>query len=125
MRRAGRAEPFPWFLLGVDATLDKSFQGNLSVNDFHAMVMAALQGLGVACVPLPLVVPLFRTGQLKPVLTQHIDPQYLVYLHYPNRKNLPARTRAFTDFVLERLGREPDLQTPHLELVGPFVRTVG
>ncbi len=124
MRLTGRAEPFPWFLLGVDATLDKSFQGNLSVNDFHALVTAALQGLGLICAPLPLVMPLFRAGQLKPLLTQHIDPQYLVYLHYPNRKNLPARTRTFTDFVLERLSREPDLNTPHQELVAPFGRSL-
>ena len=57
---------------------------------------------------------------MSPVLTEAIDSKIGVYVHYPNRKNLPARTRAFVDFVLERLGRERDLQTPHRDLVAPF-----
>jgi hypothetical protein len=44
-----------------------------------------------------------------------------VYLHYPNRKNLPERTRVFVDFALKRLANEPDLQTKHRELVAPFI----
>jgi DNA-binding transcriptional LysR family regulator len=121
LRRPGRKEPFPWFLRGVDSALDKSFQGNFSVNDFYAMLVAASQGQGLVCVPLPLAMPLFRAGQLRPVLTEYIDPQYVVYLHYPNRKNLPERTRVFVDFALKRLANEPDLQTAHQELVAPFI----
>jgi DNA-binding transcriptional LysR family regulator len=123
LRRPGRQEPFPWFLLGMDSALDKSLQGNFSVTDFHAVMSAAAQGQGLACVPLPMAMPLFRTGQLKPVLTEHIDPQFIVYVHYPNRKNLPERTRTFVDFVLKRLSDELDLQTNHQELVAPFVST--
>ena len=82
--------------------------------------MAGVQGQGLICAPLPLVMPLFRPGQLRPVLTEHIDSKIEVYVHYPNRKNLPGRTRVFVEFVLERLGRERDLQTPHHELVAPF-----
>ncbi len=121
LRRANRQEPFPWFLLGMNPPLDKSLQGNFSVSDFHAVLTAAVQGQGLACVPLPMAMPLFRAALLKPVLTEHIDSQYVMYLHYPNRKNLPARTRAFVDFALKRLGAVPDLQTTHQELVAPFV----
>jgi DNA-binding transcriptional LysR family regulator len=120
LRRVGRDEPFPWLLSGMDSKTDKQIQGNFLVNDFSAMVMAGVQGQGLICAPLPLVMPLFRSGQLRPVLTERIDSKIGVYVHYPNRKNLPARTRAFVDFVLERLGRERDLQTPHGELVAPF-----
>jgi hypothetical protein len=44
-----------------------------------------------------------------------------MYLHYPNRKNLPARTRVFVDFVLEQLRNEPDLQKTPQELVAPYI----
>jgi DNA-binding transcriptional LysR family regulator len=121
LRRAGRDEPFPWLLSGLDSKTDALLQGNFLVNDFSALVMAGVQGQGVLCAPLPLVMPMFRSGQLQPLLATHIDPKIGVYVHYPNRKNLPARTRAFVDFVIDRLGRERDLQTPHRDLVAPFV----
>jgi DNA-binding transcriptional LysR family regulator len=122
LRRAGREEPFPWMLTGLDKKTDELIQGNFLANDFAALVLAAVQGQGLICSPLPLVMPLFRSGQLSPVLTEFIDPKVTVYIHYPNRKNVPARTRALVDFLIERLGRETDLQTAHRELVAPFVR---
>jgi DNA-binding transcriptional LysR family regulator len=121
LRRIGREEPFPWLISGVDGKTEALIQGNFLVNDFSAMVMAAVQAQGVICAPLPLVMPFFRSGQLRPVLTEFIDSKVGAYVHYPNRKNLPARTRAFVEFVMERLGRERDLQTPHKELLAPFV----
>jgi DNA-binding transcriptional LysR family regulator len=120
LRRVGRDDAFAWMLSGLDSKTDKLIQGNFLVNDFTALVTAAVQGQGIICAPLPLVMPLFRSGQLRPVLIDKVDPKIGVYVHYPNRKNLPARTRAFVDFVLERLGQEPDLQTPHQELLAPF-----
>jgi DNA-binding transcriptional LysR family regulator len=120
--RAGSGEPMPWLLKGWDTRIDKLTHGNLLVNDFAAMVMAAVQGQGLVCAPLQMVMPLFRAGQLRPVLTDCIEPRLQVYLHYPNRKNLPARTRSFVDFVLDRLQREDDLHTPPSVLVAPFIK---
>jgi DNA-binding transcriptional LysR family regulator len=122
LSRPGSRDPMPWFLKDCDAKVNQLIQGKLLVNDFAALVMAAVQGQGLVCVPLQMVMPLFRAGQLRPVLTDCIDPKFEVYLYYPNRKNLPARTRSFIDFVLDRLHNEPDLQTPHDVLVAPFVK---
>ena len=33
----------------------------------------------------------------------------LLYHYYPSRKQLPARVRAFVDFVVEGLAQHPDL----------------
>jgi DNA-binding transcriptional LysR family regulator len=120
LRWPGRAEPVPWFVKG-GAAIESMLRGNFSVTDFYALLAAAAQGQGLACLPLPLAMPLFRAGQLKPVLTHAVDAQYMMYLHYPSRKSLPARTRAFVEFVLEYLKREPDLQTHHIQLLAPFV----
>jgi DNA-binding transcriptional LysR family regulator len=121
LRRRGRLEPLPWLVQGVDAVFDKTLKGNFSVNDFQALLLAAAQGQGLAYVPLPLAMPLLRSGELKPVMAEQIDSKLTVYLHYPNRKNLPARTRAFVEFTLKRLGLEPDLQTSAQELLAPFI----
>ena len=111
----------PWALKGMTETLGKNIHGSVMVSDFAAAVQAAHCGLGLVCVPLPLAMPLFRSGELRPLLTQLIVPRLEVYLHYPNRKNLPNRTRVFVDFVLEALRQEPDLQTDAQALVAPFV----
>jgi DNA-binding transcriptional LysR family regulator len=122
LRRSGRENPMQWRLQGNNSHTDKRIQGNFFVNDFAALAQAAIQNQGLICVPLALAMPLFRAGQLRPVLTDHIDPTLTVYLHYPNRKNLPARTRSFIDFALERLRLEQDLQMPFAELVAPFIK---
>lgn len=124
LSRTGSHDPMPWMLRGADANVNKLIGGNLVVNDFAALVMAAVQGQGLVCLPLPLVMPLFRSGQLRPVLTDLIDPRVEVYLYYPNRKNLPSRTRSFVDFVLNRLKQEDDLQTAHDVLVAPFAKVI-
>jgi DNA-binding transcriptional LysR family regulator len=122
LSRAGSRDPMPWFLKGVDAAVDSQITGNLMLNDFAALMAAAAQGQGLVCVPLQMAMPLFRSGHLRPVLADCIDPRFEVYLYYPNRKNLPARTRSFVDFVLAQLEHNDDLHTAHEVLVAPFVK---
>jgi DNA-binding transcriptional LysR family regulator len=121
LSRVGLADPMPWFLRGMTPELGQTLSGPLQTNDFSALVAAAVLGQGLACVPLPLVMPLFRSGQLRPVLMDCIRTDLDVYLHYPNRKNLPARTRALLEFLVDQLRREPDLQTDVPSLIAPFV----
>jgi DNA-binding transcriptional LysR family regulator len=123
LSRAGSHEPMPWFLKGCDTTLDRQIIGNLLINDFSSLITAAMNGQGLACVPLPLAMPFFRSGDLKPVLTDLIESKIHVYLYYPNRQNLPARTRSLIDFILEQLKQETDLQTPAQQLLAPFIKT--
>lgn len=121
LSRPGSSEPMPWFLKGCDAKLDRQITGNLLVNDFSSLLAAAKQSQGLVCVPLPLAMPLFRSNQLHPVLTTFIESKIQVYLYYPNRQNLPARTRSLIDFILEQLKLERDLQTPVQQLIAPFI----
>lgn len=120
LSRIGSKEPMPWFLMGSDAKLDASFRGNLRCNDFLALQTAVSQGAGLACVPLPLVMPDIRKGRLIPVLKQFISTDLVAYLYYPNRKNLPARTRSFVDYVLAALEKEKDLHTPPQQLLAEY-----
>jgi DNA-binding transcriptional LysR family regulator len=101
----------------------QALKGNLYVNTMAALVAAAVAGQGLVCVPLPLVMPLLRAGQLAPALPEWVEPKVSVYLHYLNRKNLPARTRVFVEFVLARLREHADLQTPAQALLAPFAAT--
>jgi DNA-binding transcriptional LysR family regulator len=123
LSRIGSREPMPWFLTGLlDGKSDISIGGNLTLNDFSALQTAAMQGLGLACVPLPLAMPEIRRGRLVPVLTSYINTDLLVYLYYPNRKNLPTRTRSFVDYVLAALEKEKDLHTAPQEMLATYQR---
>jgi DNA-binding transcriptional LysR family regulator len=62
--------------------------------------------LGLSCVPLPLAMPDIRAGRLIPMLASFIRADLLVYLCYPNRKNLPCRPHSFVDFALYDLYRK-------------------
>jgi DNA-binding transcriptional LysR family regulator len=121
LRRPGSAKAMPWIVQGLSSALAAQLHGNFFASDFSALLSAAVQHQGLACVPLPLAMPLFRNAQLRPVLTRFVDAQLIAYLYYPNRKNLAMRTRCLVDFVLEKLAQEKDLQTPHGLLLAPFV----
>ena len=120
LSRIGSKEPMPWFLTGNDAAQDAQIRGNLILNDFSALQTAAIQGAGLACIPLPLAMPSIRQSQLMPVLVASINTDLVVYLYYPNRKNLPARTRTFVDYVLAELEKEKDLHTSPAQLLAPY-----
>lgn len=122
LSRINSHDPMAWFLKGNDAVSDASISGNLLLNDFAALQAAAVQGLGLSCVPLPLAMPDIRAGRLIPVLTQLIRTDLLVYLYYPSRENLPGRTRSFVNFVLSALEKEKDLHTEPGLLLSPFMK---
>jgi DNA-binding transcriptional LysR family regulator len=81
----------------------------LVLNDPQALLRACLDGVGIAQLPLPLVLPALRNGSLQVLLPHHAPDDLQIYLYYPSRKQLPARVRAFVDFVVEGLAQHPDL----------------
>jgi DNA-binding transcriptional LysR family regulator len=89
----------------------------LAVNDPQALLRACVDGLGIAQLPLPMVLAALRSGALQVVLPQHSPDGLQIYLYYPSRKHVPARVRAFVDFIIEGLAQHPDLMAavPGLE----------
>ncbi|WP_342246560.1 LysR family transcriptional regulator [Pseudomonas sp. OTU5201] len=78
----------------------------LMLNDPAAMREAALLGLGVALLAVPDVLPWLERGQLVRLLPQWYADAGTIALYYPSRSLLPAKTRAFIDFLTEHFQRE-------------------
>jgi len=116
---AGRA--LNWSLGPGRIAVSPPVSGNFLTHDITTLVAAAVHGQGLALAPLPLVLPLFRTGALKPVLPECVSPAARIYIHYVSRKNLPARVKVFVNFMLERLRSNPDLTSDPQVLLAPFV----
>jgi LysR family transcriptional regulator, transcriptional activator for dmlA len=122
LRRSAPAGALAWRLGPERAPASPPVSGNFLANDATTLATAAVHGQGLAFVPLPLVLPLFRSGALIPVHMDWISQPAQLFMHYPNRRHLPARVRCFVKFMLGRFRENPDLTSDPRALVAPFLR---
>jgi DNA-binding transcriptional LysR family regulator len=109
-----------WRLGPSREAVNPPVHGTLIANDFNGLEQAALSGIGLFNAPLPLVMPHFRNGLLRPVLPQCRSSGLSIYLYYRSRRNQPARIRVFVDFLLEALRAHPDLVSDPIKLCAPY-----
>jgi DNA-binding transcriptional LysR family regulator len=74
----------------------------LILSDPEAIAQAARLGLGVALLPMPFAFAPIQSGELVRLLPGWYSDAGPLSLYYPSRRMLPAKTRVFIDFVLER-----------------------
>jgi DNA-binding transcriptional LysR family regulator len=86
-----------------------SLAGHLVCSDYRSLLAACEAGLGIAQIPQPMALDAFKAGRLKLLLADHTLQGLQLFIHYPSRRQLPARVRAFVDFAVELLGGHPDL----------------
>jgi DNA-binding transcriptional LysR family regulator len=112
---SGQAQPMP-FILQARRDGARSLQllptagvCRLACNDYRSLLHACISGLGIAQLPQPLALDSLRSGALRSVLPTHAPEGWQLFLHFPSRKQLPARVRAFVDFCIEHFGGHADL----------------
>jgi DNA-binding transcriptional LysR family regulator len=81
--------------------------GNLQVNHGDGLRTAAVAGLGVALLPTFIVGDDLRAGRLRPLLPGHRTRELSIYAVYPERRHLPAKVRAFVDFLVATFAGQP------------------
>jgi DNA-binding transcriptional LysR family regulator len=104
MRRSsptGRVRP--WTLrTRRSAEQPVSCRPRLILSDPEAIAEAARLGLGVALVPMPFAFAHIQSGELLRLLPGWYSDAGPISIYYPTRSMLPAKTRAFVEFVLDR-----------------------
>lgn len=83
--------------------------GTLILNDPEGICHAVVDGRGLGQIPGFLAVPLIEARKLKPVLLDYLSQSRAIYVCYSTRKYLAPRTRAFVDFLVEKLKDNPKL----------------
>ena len=88
-----------WHFAGPDGEQVVRVSGNLETNNVVVMRMAAILGEGLMCVPLFMVAPEIKSGQLAPILTKFTPFEFSMDALYPHRRHLSAKVRSFLDLV--------------------------
>lgn len=86
-------------------------QPTLTLSDTDLVGDAAVSGMGIARMALHFAWPHLQAGKLKLILMPFNDPSAReMVIHYPHREHVAPRVKAFVEFMLGALAREPSLQ---------------
>ena len=94
----------PWTLRSRRSSAEQpvACRPRLIFSDPESIADAVRRGLGVALLPMPFAFDLVRSGELLRLLPGWYSDAGPLSLYYPSRRMLPAKTRVFVDFVVER-----------------------
>jgi DNA-binding transcriptional LysR family regulator len=92
--------PFEWELHRGRRIVKVPTNGRIIVSDIITMHSLCLAGYGIVQVMENAVSRLLRQGKLIDLFPDWPDERFPFYAVYPSRKHLPAKTRAFLDFVV-------------------------
>ncbi|PTL75534.1 LysR family transcriptional regulator [Vitiosangium sp. GDMCC 1.1324] len=76
------------------------------LDDPEALARSAVMGLGVALVVMPHALPYLESGELVRLLPGWYADAGPISLYFASQKLLPAKTRAFVDFVVDQFRRQ-------------------
>jgi len=100
--QTGRVRPWGLSHRGGKGQAPIELGERMYMSDPEAACHAALQGLGITLVSMQHAVPYLDDGRLLRVLPDWYVDAGITSLYYTAHKLLPAKTRAFIDFVLEQ-----------------------
>ncbi len=96
-----------WPFVGPDGPQAVRVSGTLACNNGEVIRQWALDGLGLALKSTWDVGEDLCEGRLQAVLAEHVPGGMSVYAVYPHRQYLPAKVKAFVDFLQQAYGPEP------------------
>ncbi len=87
----------------------------LASANLDTLLAGAVAGLGIVGLPSFVAAAALRDGRLERVLPQWRGVSLALYLAMPTRRHVPARTRAFVDFLVQALGADDRERDPWLD----------
>lgn len=101
------AAPGGWPFTSGSRTRRIAVRGPLSSNNGEALRDAALAGLGIALLPTFIVGDDLRADRLRALLTAYECWDASIFAVYPPTRHVPAKLRAFVDFLAGHCGAAP------------------
>ena len=97
-----------WPFVDGNKPVEAIVAGPLIAHDYPTLLGAAIQGLGLAQLPAPLVRASLADGRLQAVLQSNAAMTPGVFLYHPGRRQVAPKLRAFIEHVRHRGGRPAD-----------------
>jgi len=88
-------------------------------------IIAAAAGLGIAHPPDLMVAEYIARGELKPILTDFMQPGPQMSLVYPSAGHQSPKVRVFSDFAADLMRRYHDMVRARLDPASPAARAEG
>lgn len=95
--------PDEWVFMKDDEEVKIKVTGNYFCNNPEGVKISTLGGLGISCLPLPLLREEIRQGTLVPLLTDYELPRRALRAFYQDKHFLPAKVKVFIDFLINNL----------------------
>jgi DNA-binding transcriptional LysR family regulator len=89
----------PWAFEKRGKSMEVVVKGSLIVSDGDLAVRAALDGVGLARLPLSVIDAHIARKRLVPLLEDWAPRSVGFYLYYPSRRQVPAALKAFIGFI--------------------------
>src|SRR3984957_1819479 len=89
----------PWPFVNGNKAIEAIVSGPFIAHDYHTLLGAALQGVGLAQLPCPLARAPIADGRLLAMLTPFAVTTPGVFLYYPDRRQVLPKLRAFIEHV--------------------------
>lgn len=103
-----RAQPATWrYRDDAGREIDVPVEGALQSNNSLALRAALLDGAGIALTPSFVVGDDIRAGRLVTLMERYRTMERGLFAILPARKNVPAKTRAFIEYIAQRFGDPP------------------
>ncbi len=102
-RHPGTTRLAPWLLNINGQGIAHPVAPTLISNDEGLELQAVLAGQVLGQLAGSTAAPYIRTGQLIPILLEHIPDFASFFVYYGSRSSQPARVRAFVDLAVERI----------------------
>jgi DNA-binding transcriptional LysR family regulator len=91
--------PFPWEFHRGKKKVVVPVNGRLTVNDVGTMHSVCMAGHGIAQIMALGADELIASGRLVDIFPDWPDERFPLYAMYPSRQHVPAKVRAFFDFI--------------------------
>lgn len=101
-----------WSFSSTDTHL--SLPRNLIFNNTDAGLRAAIDGLGLAHLPVYIAEPAIKNNLLQPILTEFMVPLGSLSLIWPSNRHLSPKVRTFVDFIINEVRSNPSIFAPKL-----------
>ena len=102
-----------WRFAGENGVLETvTVKGPIEVNSPYASMRAARAGLGVSMVPDFIAWPMLKSGEIVSLFEDRIPDNAGIYAVYPHRRYLPAKVRAFVDYLADWFKKNPGYCDP-------------